>query len=109
MIRRGNQNRKGQIGAAGKFGAIAQAAKQAASAVQSLPKGGAQALLGPVAQAGMASVMGKLPGGATPLHTYCALTSEKPVGAAASALGLPGSLPRIGAEVLSSIPKKSVI
>ncbi|RYE91568.1 MAG: DUF2345 domain-containing protein, partial [Oxalobacteraceae bacterium] len=35
--------------AAGKFGAIAQAAQQAASAVQALPKGGAQALLAPLA------------------------------------------------------------
>jgi type VI secretion system secreted protein VgrG len=73
-------------GAAGKLGAIAQAAEQAASAVQSLPKGGAQALLAPVGQAGMATVAGKLPGGA-------------PAAAVASALGLPGSLPRIGAEV----------
>jgi type VI secretion system secreted protein VgrG len=82
-------------GAAGKFGAIAQAAEQAVSAVQSLPKGGAQALLAPVGQAGMANVAGKLPGGA--------------LAAAASALGLPGSLPRIGAEVPSSPLKKTVV
>ena len=72
-------------GTAGKFGAIAQAAEQAASAVQSLQKGGAQALLASVGQAAMA----KVAGGTT-------------------ALGLQGSLPRIGAEVLASIPKKSV-
>jgi type VI secretion system secreted protein VgrG len=84
-------------GAAGKSGAIAQAAEQAASAVQSLQKGGAQALLAPVGQAGMANVAGKLPGGA-------------PAAAAvASALGLPGSLPRIGAEVPPSTLKKTVI
>jgi type VI secretion system secreted protein VgrG len=96
-------------GAAGKFGAIAQAAEQAASAVQSLPKGGAQALLASVGQAGMADVVGKLPGGAMALHTYGAVSADKPAGAVAAAHGLPGSLPRIGAEVLSSIPKKSVI
>jgi type VI secretion system secreted protein VgrG len=72
-------------GTAGKFGAIAQAAEQAASTVQSLQKGGAQALLAPVGQAAMA----KVAGGTT-------------------ALGLQGWLPRIGAEVLASIPKKSV-
>jgi type VI secretion system secreted protein VgrG len=83
-------------GAAGKLGAIAQAAEQAASAVQSLQKGGAQALLAPVGQAGMANVAGKLPSGA-------------PAAAVASALGLPGSLPRIGAEVPPSSLKKTVI
>jgi type VI secretion system secreted protein VgrG len=83
--------------ATGKFGAIAQAAEQAASAVQSLQKGGAQALLAPVGQAGMVTVAGKLPGGA-------------PAAAAvASALGLSGSLPRIGAEVPPSPLKKTVI
>lgn len=96
-------------GAAGKFGAIAQAAEQAASAVQSLPKGGAQALLASIGQAGMADVVGKLPGGPAALHAYGAVSAGKPAGAVASTLGLPGSLPRIGAEVLSSIPKKSVI
>jgi type VI secretion system secreted protein VgrG len=96
-------------GATGKFGAIAQAAKQAASAVQSLQKGGAQALLAPVGQAGMAILAGKLPGGATALDTYGASSAAKPGAAVASALGLPGSLPRIGAEVAPSIPKKSVI
>jgi type VI secretion system secreted protein VgrG len=50
-------------GSAGKFGAVAQAAKQAANAVQSLQKGGAQALLAPVAQAALAHVAGKVPGG----------------------------------------------
>jgi type VI secretion system secreted protein VgrG len=77
-------------GAAGKFGAIGQAAEKAASAVQSLQEGGAQALLAPVGQAAMANLAGKLPGGVT-------------------ALGLPASLPHIGAEVLPSIPKKSVL
>jgi len=76
-------------GASGKFGAIAQAAEQAASAVQSLQKGGAQALLAPLGQAALADVASKILGGAT-------------------ALGLPGALPRIGAEVPPSIPKKSV-
>jgi type VI secretion system secreted protein VgrG len=96
-------------GAAGKFGAIAQAAKQAANAVQSLQKGGARALLAPVGQAGMGNLAGKLPGGATAFNTYGASSAAKPAAAVASALGLPGSLPRIGAEVPLSIPKKSVI
>ena len=96
-------------GAAGKFGTIAQAAKQAASAVQSLQKGGAQALLVPVGQVGMANLAGQLLGGATALNTYGASNAAKPAAAVASALGLPGSLPRIGAEVAPSIPKKSVI
>jgi type VI secretion system secreted protein VgrG len=96
-------------GAAGKFGAIAQAAKQAASAVQSLPKGGAQALLAPVEQAAMANVAGKLPGGAKALNTYGASSAGKPAAAVASPLDLPGSLPRIGAEVPLSTPKKSVV
>jgi type VI secretion system secreted protein VgrG len=85
-------------GAAGKFGAVAQAAEQAASAVQSLQKGGAQALLAPVGQATMANVADKLPGGATALDTYGALSAGKPA-AVASTLGLPGSLPRIGADM----------
>jgi type VI secretion system secreted protein VgrG len=71
-------------GAAGKFGPIAHAAQQAASAVQSLKKGGAQALLAPIGQ--MAT------------HTYDASIAGQPA-AAASALGLPASLPRIGSEV----------
>jgi type VI secretion system secreted protein VgrG len=96
-------------GAAGKFGAIAQAAEQAASAVQSLPKGGAQALLAPVGQAAMATVASKLPDGTTALHTYGALSTGKPAAANASTLGLPGSLPRVDAEVPPSIPKKFVI
>jgi type VI secretion system secreted protein VgrG len=96
-------------GAAGKFGAIAQAATQAARAVQSLQKGGAQALLAPVGQAALANLAGKLPGGATALNTYGASSAAKPAAAVASTLGLPGSLPRIGPEVAPSIPKKSVI
>jgi type VI secretion system secreted protein VgrG len=66
-------------------------------------------LLAPVGQAGMANVAGKLPGGATALNTYGALSAGRPAAAVASTLSLPGSLPRIGAEVPPSIPKKSVI
>jgi len=95
--------------AAGKVGAIAQAAEQAVNAVQSLPKGGAQALLAPIGQAALANVAGKLPGGATALDTYGAFSAGKPAAAVASTLGLPGSLPRIGSELPPSIPKKSVI
>ena len=89
--------------------AIAHAAEQAASAVQSLSKGGAQALLAPLGQAGMANLAGKLPGGATALNAYGTLTAGKPAAAVASTLGLPGALPRVGAEVPPSIPKKSVL
>jgi type VI secretion system secreted protein VgrG len=95
--------------AAGKFGATAQAAEQAASMVQSLPKGGAQALLAPVGQVAMATVASKLPDGAMSLDTYGGLSAGKPTAAVVSALGLPGALPRIGAEVPPSTPKKSVI
>lgn len=77
-------------GAAGKFDAIAQATVQAASAVQSLQKDGAQALLAPVEKAGMAKVAGKLADGA-------------------STLGLPEALPRFGGEVLPSPLKKSIV
>jgi type VI secretion system secreted protein VgrG len=87
-------------GAAGKLGAIAQAAQQAASAVQSLPKGGAQALLAAAGQAALANVAAKVPGGAA--------STGKPAAAVASIVGLPGALPR-SAEVPPSIPKKSVI
>ena len=73
---------------AARFGAIAQAAGQAASAVQSLQKGGAQALLAQAGQAAMANVAGKLPGGAT-------------------ALAVSGSLPRMHAKVPTLIAKKS--
>jgi type VI secretion system secreted protein VgrG len=95
-------------GAAGKFGAIAQAAERAASAVQSLQKGGAQALLAPVGQTAMANVADKLPGAAMALDTYGVSSAGKPA-AVAPTVGLPGSLPRIGAEVPLSIPKKTVI
>jgi len=71
-------------GATGKFDAIAQAAQQAASAVQSLKKGGAQALLAPI--------------GRMVPNTYGASSAGKPA-TAASPLGLPASLPRIGAGV----------
>jgi len=91
-------------GAAGKLGAIAQTAQQAASAVQSLPKGGAQALLAAAGQAALANVAGKLSGGAT----AGASSTGKPAAAVASIVGLPGALPR-SAEVPPSIPKKSVI
>jgi type VI secretion system secreted protein VgrG len=96
-------------GPAGKFGAIAQAAEQAASAVQSLPKGGAKALLAPIGQAALANVTGKLPHGATALNTYAAPSADKPAAAVASILDLPGSLPRIGAAVPPPNPKKSAI
>ena len=92
-------------GAAGKLGAIAQAAEQAASAVQSLPKGGAQALLAAAGPAALANVAGKLAGGAT----AGASSAGKPAVAVASIVGLPGALPRIGADVPPSIPKKSAI
>jgi type VI secretion system secreted protein VgrG len=91
-------------GAAGKLGAIAQTAQQAASAVQSLPKGGAQALLTAAGQAALASIATKLPGGAT----ADASSAGKPAAAVASIVGLPGALPR-SAEVPLSIQKKSVI
>lgn len=96
-------------GAAGKLGEIAQAAQKAASAVQSLQKGGAQALLAPVGQQALANVAGKLPGGASALNAYGALSAGKPASALASIAGLPGSLPRIGADVAPSILKKSLI
>jgi type VI secretion system secreted protein VgrG len=96
-------------GAAGKFGAVAQAAEQAVNAVQSLPKGGAQVLLAPIGQAALANVAGKLPGGATALDTYGESSAGKPAATVGSAFGLPGSLPRIGAAVAPSMPKKSVI
>ena len=92
-------------GPAGKLGAIAQAAQQAASAVQSLPKGGANALLAAAGPAALANVAGKLAGGAT----AGASSAGKPAAAVASIVGLPGALPRIGAEAPPSIPKKSVI
>jgi type VI secretion system secreted protein VgrG len=96
-------------GAAGKFGAIAQAAQKAASAVQSLQKGGAPALLAPVGQTALANVAGKLPGGAAALNAYGALSAGKPAVAVAPTVGLPGSLPRVSAEVPPLIPKKAVI
>jgi type VI secretion system secreted protein VgrG len=86
-------------GATGKFGAMVNAAQQAASAVQALQKGGAQALLGLAGKAAMASVAGSFPGGATALNAYGASGASgagTPSAAAVSALGLPGSLPRIG-------------
>ena len=92
-------------GPAGKLGAIAQAAQQAATAVQSLPKGGAQALLAAAGSAALANVAGKLAGGAT----AGASSAGEPAAAVASIVGLPGALPRIGADVPPSIPKKSVI
>lgn len=88
-------------GTAGKLGTIAQAAQQAASAVQSLPKGGAQALLAAAGPAALANVAGKLAGGAS--------SAGKPADAVASIVGLPGALPRMDAEAAPSTPKKSVI
>lgn len=92
-------------GEAGKLGAIAQAAQQAASAVQSLPKGGAKALLAAAGPAALANVAGKLAGGATAGSS----SAGKPAVPVASIVGLPGALPRIGAEAPPSIPKKSAI
>jgi type VI secretion system secreted protein VgrG len=81
--------------------------------VQSLQKGGAQALLASVGQGALANVAGnlagKFAGGATALNTYGASSAGKPAAAVASTFGVPGSLPRIGAEVPPAIPKKSVI
>ena len=74
--------------AADQSGAVAELAEQGASAVQSLKQGGAQALLAQAGQAAMSHVAGKLPGGA-------------------AAIGLPGSLPRIGADVVTAALKKS--
>jgi len=95
-------------GAAGKIDTLAQAAQQASGAAQALKKGGAQALLAPVGQAAMANVAGKLPGGAAALNAYGALSGGKPAAAVASALGLPGSLPRIGAGIRPTPLKKSI-
>jgi len=81
-------------GEASKLGAIAQAAQQAASAVQSLQTGGAHALLAHVEQA--ANVAGQLPGGAVAMNTYATTSAGKAVAGVASAPGLPGSLTRIG-------------
>ncbi len=90
-------------GADGKFGAIAHAAEQAASAVQALPKGGARALLAPLEQAVLGNAVGnaagKFAGGAAALNAYGAVNSGKPAAAVTSALGLPGSLPRVGADI----------
>jgi len=91
-------------GAGGTLGAIAQSAQQAASAVQSLPNGGAQALLAAAGQAALANVATKLSSGAT----AGASSAGKPA-AVASIVGLPGSLPRVGADVPTLIPKKTVI
>ena len=107
-----------QGGAADKFGAAAQAAAQAASAVQSLPKGGAQALLAPLGQAALANVAGQVPGGAAVLSAYGATGGSggssgsgaaKPTALIASSLGMPGSLPRVGDAVPTSPLQKSVI
>ncbi|QJE02606.1 type VI secretion system tip protein VgrG [Massilia forsythiae] len=91
-------------GAAGKAGAmapIAHTAQQAASAVQSLQKGGAQALLAPVGQAALANVAGKLGHGAS--------GAGKPAAAAAPTSDLPGSLPHLGADAALSTLKKTII
>lgn len=75
-----------------KFGRVAYAAQQAASAMQSLQKGGAQALLAPIGQAAPANAVGKLPGGAAAVNAYDALRAGKPVIVASSS-----SLPRSAA------------
>ena len=96
-------------GAAGKLGAITQAAQQASGTAQALKKGGAEALLAPIKQAALANVAGKLPGGAAGFNAIGALRADKPAAADASPLGLPGSLPRIGAEVPPSPLKKLTV
>ena len=68
-----------RAGAAGKLDALAQAAQQAAAAVQSLPQGGAQVLLASLGQAGLANVAGKRPDGATALQTCAPLIPKKSV------------------------------
>ncbi len=92
-------------GAAGRLSTIARAAQQVTNAVQSLPKGGTQGLLAPVGLAALANVAGKLPVRVTP----GASSTGTPAAALATAPGSPASLPRIGAEVPPSIPKKSVV
>ena len=103
-------------GAAGKFGAIAQAAEKAASAAQALPKGGAQALLAPLGQTALGDLAGKFTGGATALAAFGALGAlgtlsvGKPAAAGMSTLGLPGSLPRLGADIAPALlPLKNAI
>lgn len=97
-------------GAAGKLDAIAQAARQAASAAQTLRQGGAQALLAPLGQAALANVADKLPGAAAMAgYGVSRVASPAATAAAASALGLPGALPRIDAEVQPSLLKKSIL
>ena len=96
-------------GAAGKLGEIAQAAQQAASAAQALPKGGAQALLASLRPAALGSLADKFAGGATALNSFGAPRAGAPAAAIASALAVPGSLPRIGAEVAPTPLQQSVI
>lgn len=66
-------------------------------------------MLGPVGQAAIANVAGKLPGGATALNAYNVLSAGKPAAAVASPPDMPGSLPRSGADVRSSILKKTIL
>lgn len=82
-------------GSAGKFGAIARVTQQAASAVQALQHGGAQALLAQLGQAAMANAASQVPGDAVPLSYAVSSADKRPV-ATAPTFGLPGSLPRIG-------------
>ena len=91
----------GVSAATGKLGAIAQAAQKAASTVQSLQKGGAQALLAPIRQAAVANVTDRVTGSAAALNAYGSLSAGKPAVAVASVSGLPGALSRIGADVPS--------
>lgn len=87
-------------GEAGKFGAMAQAAAKAASAVQSLPNGGAQAVLAAAAQAVTASVADQLPGAAA--------TAGKPADLA-STFGLPAELSRVGIDAPPARVKKTFV
>ena len=91
-------------GAADQLAAAAQAVAQAASAVQSLPKGGAQALLAPLGQAALATVPGKFVSVANAFSS----NAGKPAAAIASALGVHGSLPRIGTDIAPAPLKKSI-
>lgn len=93
---------------AGRFSAIAQAATRAASAVQALPKNGAQALLALLGRSTPGSVADKFAGGATAFKASGAGSAGTPAAAVASPLGVPRSLPRIGAEVAPAPVQQSV-
>ncbi|WP_332879780.1 hypothetical protein [Massilia sp. S19_KUP03_FR1] len=74
--------------------------------MQALPKGGAQGLLAPLAQTALGQVAGnvadKLTGGAARAGKLGAAVAAPP-------LGLPGSLPRLDAEIAPAPLQKSVL